>query len=122
MKKKTVVFDFDGVIHSYKSGWKGIDIIPDKPTEGIKDVIEKLRKNNYEVVIVSTRTSEEKGKQAIEKWLEQNEIVVDRLCKEKPPALVYVDDRAICFDGNCDKLVDRISSFKSWVETNTSSN
>ena len=122
MKKKTVVFDFDGVIHSYKSGWKGIDIISDKPTEGIKDVIEKSRKNNYEVVIVSTRTSEEKGKQAIEKWLEQNEIVVDRLCKEKPPALVYVDDRAICFDGNCDKLVDKISNFKSWVETNTSSN
>lgn len=119
MKKKTVVFDFDGVIHSYKSGWKGIDIIPDNPTKGIKDVIEKLRKNNYEVVIVSTRTSEEKGKQAIEKWLEQNGIVVDRLCKEKPPALVYVDDRAICFDGNCNNLVDKISNFKSWVETNT---
>ena len=27
--KQTVVFDFDGVIHSYTSGWKGATIIPE---------------------------------------------------------------------------------------------
>lgn len=25
--KETIVFNFDGVIHSYKSGWKGIETI-----------------------------------------------------------------------------------------------
>ncbi len=29
--KQTVVFDFDGVIHSYTSGWKGATVIPDPP-------------------------------------------------------------------------------------------
>ena len=40
----TVSFDFDGVIHSYRSGWKGAAVIPDPPVEGIKEVIEQLLK------------------------------------------------------------------------------
>ena len=31
MKKQTVAFDFDGVIHSYVTPWVSIEIIPDHP-------------------------------------------------------------------------------------------
>ena len=37
--KPTVVFDFDGVIHSYKSGWRGPENIPDPVVPGIADAI-----------------------------------------------------------------------------------
>ena len=37
MAKQTVVFDFDGVIHSYSSGWRGETVIPDEPVTGIKE-------------------------------------------------------------------------------------
>ena len=111
---KTIVLDFDGVIHSYKSGWKGIENIPDAPVDGIKEAISNIRKSGYEVVVVSTRCETNAGMRAINKYLLDNDIVVDRICREKPPALVYIDDRAICFDGNSETLLDKINTFSPW--------
>lgn len=112
--KKTVVFDFDGVIHSYTSGWKGETVIPDPPVEGIAESISKIREQGYEVVVVSTRCATDEGIRAVCRYLMGNDIVVDRVCKEKPPAICYIDDRAICFDGHPETLLDKIINFKPW--------
>lgn len=114
--KKTVVFDFDGVIHGYTSGWKGADLIPDKPVEGIKEAIFDIRKAGYEVAVVSTRCATANGMEAVKKYLADNEIEVDKVCAEKPPAIVYIDDRAICFDGKSDELLKKIENFKTWYQ------
>ena len=117
MSKRTVIFDFDGVIHSYTSGWKGIDVIPDEPVSGIREVIDELRnEHGYEVVVVSTRCAETCGIAAIHEWLNKHGIVVDRVQAEKPPALVVVDDRCICFDGATRGLVDKIRNFRPYRE------
>ena len=113
---KTVVFDFDGVIHSYTSGWKGEDVIPDPPVPGIKEAIADIRAAGFEVVVVSARTATTNGIYAIGKWLEKHGIEYDGVCTEKPPALVYIDDRAICFDGKPDKLLGQIQNFKPWYK------
>lgn len=112
----TVVFDFDGVIHSYTSGWQGVDNIPDPPVPGIKECLKAVKEAGYQVAIVSTRCAEEVGTQAILKYLEKWEMVryVDMVRKEKPPAIVYVDDRAICFDGHPETLLEKIQNFKPW--------
>ena len=49
--KPTVVFDLDGVIHSYTSGWKGASEIPDPPVPGMRKVIDELRERGYKVVV-----------------------------------------------------------------------
>lgn len=114
MPKGTVVFDFDGVIHSYESGWKGATIIPDPPVPGIAKAIHDIREAGYEVVVVSTRCSSKEGIAAIKKYMEMYDIEYDQVCKEKPPAKVYIDDRAICFDGNARTLLYKINTFTPW--------
>lgn len=111
---KTVVFDFDGVIHSYRSGWSGELVIPDEPVDGITEEIARIRKAGYRVVVVSTRCATPRGMQAVKDYLNFYGIVVDDVMKEKPPAIVYVDDRAICFDGNPEGLLEKIEEFKPW--------
>ena len=114
--KKRVVFDFDGVIHSYVSGWKGATIIPDSPVSGIKEAIENIRKAGYEVCVVSTRCREIGGIEAIENYLAEHLIFVDQITAEKPPAVVYIDDRAICFDGKAETLLEKIQNFEPWTK------
>ena len=115
--KKTVVFDFDGVIHSYTSGWQGVTEIPDPPVPGIKEAIDDIRHARYEVAILSTRTAELEGRAAVFKWLMDHNIIVDEICSEKPPAFVYIDDRAICFDGDATTLLSKIENFKTWMQS-----
>lgn len=111
--KQTVVFDFDGVIHSYISGWQGSSVIPDPPVPGIAEAIQEIRKH-YIVAVVSTRCATPEGIEAVNDWLSKYRIEVDAVLKEKPPAIVYIDDRAICFDGNPSTLLSKIRMFEVW--------
>lgn len=111
--KETVVFDFDGVIHSYTSPWLGVTIIPDPPVDGIREAIADIREK-YAVVVVSTRCITPEGKRAVENYLTKNGIEVDAVISEKPPAVAYVDDRAICFDGEPSQLLNKITHFVPW--------
>ena len=112
--KKIVVMDFDGVIHSYTSGWKGVTEIPDPPVKGVKKFIEELREN-YNVVIVSSRSATPEGRYAIRDWLFLNNIKVDDIVNIKPPAFVTIDDRAICFNGSFEGLKEQIDTFEPWI-------
>ena len=71
--KPNVVFDFDGVIHSYMSGWKGVAEIPDQPVPGIREAIAELRQLGYRVVVVSTRCSTAEGMGAVRRYLPHHE-------------------------------------------------
>lgn len=116
--KPTVVFDFDGVIHSYTSGWKGKDVIPDPPVDGIGKAIDSIREAGYQVVVVSTRCATIEGLVAVKRYLYENNIHVDDVMKEKPPAVCYIDDRAIRFDGHAETLLEEVLNFKTWIELN----
>lgn len=111
-----VVVDFDGVINSYATGWQGVTVIPDPPVPGIREAILDIMDAGYRVVVVSTRCAEPEGLKAVKEYLKKHDIVVSDVMAEKPPAICYVDDRAICFDGDASSLLYKVMHFKPWYQ------
>ncbi|MGI9517947.1 MAG: TOTE conflict system archaeo-eukaryotic primase domain-containing protein [Pirellulaceae bacterium] len=110
-RRKTVCLDFDGVIHSYHSGWKGETVIPDPPIHRVDQAIRQLRKH-FRVVVYSARCRSDEGMHAVANWLAKHNIEVDEVCRNKPPAHIYIDDRAIPFTGDWDDTIASIHEFR----------
>ena len=96
--------DFDGVLHSYSSGWKGAGVVSDPPVPGaiewLDDVAEDER---FEVCVYSSRSKETDGVMAMKAWLSDNGLRrLDRISfpTQKPAASMTIDDRAFCFEGS----------------------
>jgi len=69
--KPILCLDFDGVIHSYSSGWKGAAVIPDAP---VKDALQFIiiALERFEVHILSSRSHQWGGKRAMKRWLRKH--------------------------------------------------
>jgi hypothetical protein len=111
--KKILLFDFDGVIHSYTSKWSGVDLALDPPVHGIKETIDTL-KEKYQIVIYSSRCSNSAGLGCIRRYCNEHNIYYDDITDRKPAAYLTIDDRAICFNGDSFSLIDKINNFSPW--------
>lgn len=68
MEKPILCLDFDGVIHSYTSCWKGAHVIPDGPVPGaIPYMLNAL--DHFNVAIFSSRSRSILGRFAMKRWL-----------------------------------------------------
>jgi hypothetical protein len=124
--KPILCLDFDGVIHSYSSGWKGAHVVPDPPVDGAMRFI-WTAVEHFRVAIYSSRSGQSGGKRAMKKWLTKHfrdfwaadrTQCDDKLAEiewpdEKPAALVTIDDRALTFDGSW-PTIEALKSFKPW--------
>lgn len=70
MNKPILCLDFDGVIHSYSSGWKGARNIPDPPVDGaIEFLVSAIEE--FEVHIFSARSGQFGGRRAMKRWIKR---------------------------------------------------
>jgi len=118
---RTLCVDFDGVIHSYTSGWKGECNIPDPPVEGAFDWLAGLiLSGKFAICIYSSRSKFPGAIDAMKKWFNDHNLIqsyIDLLQfpTEKPSAFLTIDDRAICFNGVF-PTEEFIVNFKTWQQ------
>jgi hypothetical protein len=104
--KKTVCIDLNGVLDRY-TGWKGEGHM-DPPRPGAERFLAELAED-YRVVILTTQQVER-----VWAWLQDYGLDrwVDEVTDRKPPAVVYVDDRAVTFRGNFEETLQEIRRFR----------
>lgn len=133
MNKPILCVDFDGVVHSYTSGWKGATVIPDPPVKGALRWLWTATEW-WDVQIYSSRSKDPMAREAMLAWILEHSLAefgedhpMSKLqdgpdglypitfAYEKPAAFLTIDDRAICFEGDWNELDScDLLGFKPW--------
>jgi hypothetical protein len=112
VSRPVVCVDLDGVLNLFDT-WRSPEYFhPLRP--GAREFLLRLKQDGYRVVVLTVRWFE-----WVEKWLDENGMreYVDEVTDRKPPAQVYLDDRAVCFQGDFDEAYRQIVTFKPFWET-----
>jgi hypothetical protein len=121
MTKPLLCLDFDGVCHSYTSGWQGATVIPDPPVAGMWPFLEATIQH-FTVAIYSSRSHAAGGIAAMQAWFLRHADTGYRqdiarkwlqFPQEKPPAFLTLDDRAWHFVGHWPD-VETLRQFRPW--------
>jgi hydroxymethylpyrimidine pyrophosphatase-like HAD family hydrolase len=115
-KKKTIIFDFDGVIANYDK-WEGVNVFGTPNLNTIK-AIQQLKKAGNKIIIYTTRLDTPE----LREYLKNNNIPYDEInensdnpkdTSNKPIGDIYIDDRAINFHNqSTNELLKEIQNFK----------
>ena len=119
VNKPVLALDFDGVLLSYKDG-----VCEGRPTTGAIDFLDEVTKS-FHVSVYSCRNGVPSNVDGIKNWLIQiitesrptvraHEILRNMsISVVKPEAHVYLDDKAITFEGTWPSI-ETLLKFKPW--------
>jgi len=120
MSKYDICVDFDGVIHSYTSGWQGsASVIVDPPTPGAFEFLAEAVEH-FTVNIYSSRSKDPAGVNAMILWFKDQGLPPEvfeqlKFPTQKPAAVMTIDDRAFCFKGDFPSM-EWLKNFKPWYK------
>ena len=106
-----VCIDLNGVLDTY-TGWRGAEHW-DPPRDGAREFLSALAAQGYRVVIFTTRYSDD-----VWQWLHRHQLAehVTEVTDRKLPAHVFVDDRAVRFEGDFGQALRDIAGFSAHWE------
>lgn len=111
-RPKILALDLDGTLCEY-DGWKGADHFGKPHKELVDQLYELKKRGDWAIVIFTTRATNE----ALRKHLDAYDVPYDFINKHpwqppgsshKPTADVYLDDRALRYEGDPTDLADKI--------------
>ena len=89
-KPGTCCMDFDGVLCHHESEWPIENI--GEPLKPAIELAKFIKACGHKLVILTSRPT--RTFEAVSGWLEANGVEVDEVTNTKPPAFLYIDDRA----------------------------
>jgi hypothetical protein len=109
--RPAVCVDLDGVLNDF-DGWKGAEFFH-PPRAGAKEFLKALNERGFRVIVFTVRWAPH-----VESWLECHGLreYISEVTDKKPPAHVYIDDRAVCFEGDFARTLDLVTRFKAHWE------
>lgn len=104
---RTVCVDLNGVLDTYR-GWQGY-VSWHPPRQGAAEFLQSLDREGFRVVVLTVRNTAEAWR-----WLEEYGLDrhVAEVTNRKPPAVAYVDDRAVCFQGDFNETFESLLDFE----------
>ena len=97
--KQTIALDFDGVLNNY-SGYDEKDLGTIR--DGCKEFLEAISKE-YTIIIFTSRNHTH-----VVDWIRYYNLdkYIRKVTNSKPPAVAYIDDRAVRFNGNYEETLE----------------
>lgn len=119
-RPKVLAMDFDGTIVHYNNAAEIGELIP-----GVVDELRNIKKAGWVIVIWTSRPDVDSVRKILDKMgvpydlINENPYIPEDAPKEivnsrKIFADVYVDDRALSFDGKAEGLAARVTNFTPW--------
>lgn len=109
--RRVICIDLDGVLNVFDE-WKGSEFFH-PPRPGAAGFLERLNRAGFKVALFTVRWHE-----WARAWLEENGLsqYVEIVTNRKIPAHVYLDDRAVCFEGDFNEAYEKILNFRTFWE------
>ena len=104
---KRVCVDLDGVLALYE-GWKGTGHFGD-PRPGAREFLTSIQELGFRTYVFTTRRIDD-----VWEWLNNYDLahLVKSVVNHKLPAVAYIDDRAINFQGNFEETLTALRGFR----------
>ncbi len=117
MTRPVLALDLDGVIHPNTSPWQNVYTLPDAPTEGAVDFVHYVRASGWSVEVHTARANAPNADEAVRVWLRDWGFPEMRVSHVKRNASVYLDDRAMRFNGLWPTLTQLEAAGVPWNRT-----